>query len=159
METEAFIKWEHIGPVLCPKLFSDVMTYHECVRSGVSTLENRTRVQKYRTKYYNPSKTMEYNKVGRPALRWGSPAPRTQAICGHRAKKESENKEESLAEQGQKCIIIFCKKGKYQPRMDKEEQISWNTLSKPFHPQRIPNGNPFLGAADQQRDENSMGEK
>lgn len=43
--------------------------------------------------------------------------------------------------------------------MDKEEQISWNTLSKPFHPQRIPNGNPFLGAADQQRDENSMGEK
>lgn len=56
-------------------------------------------------------------------------------------------------------MIIFFKKGKYQPRMHKEEQISWNILSKPFHPQRISNGNPFLGAAYQQRDENSMGEQ
>lgn len=47
---------------MCPKLFPNMMTYHECVRSGVSTLKNRIRVQKYLTNYYNPSKTMEFNK-------------------------------------------------------------------------------------------------
>lgn len=62
MKIEAFIKWEHIGSALCPKLFPNMMTYHECVRSGVSRLENRTGVQKYLTNYYSQSKTMEFNK-------------------------------------------------------------------------------------------------
>lgn len=61
VKIEAFIKWEYIEYVLCPKLFPNMMTHHECVRSGVSTLENGTGVQKYLTNYYNISKTREFN--------------------------------------------------------------------------------------------------
>lgn len=47
-----------------------------------------------------------------------------QGIRGYSAIKEEEYQKELQAEQGQKCTIIFCKKGKYQPRMDKEKQSS-----------------------------------